>query len=262
MTTLTGMPHLGTYRIICADPPWAHNNYGQAKHGAAKSAYEEMPLSALEQMPVGDLAHPDGALLFLWCTGPQAADGAHVALARAWGFRLTTRAFAWVKVSRACVACDCPFGVHEELLESGQSVGEFLAGPCTRCDACPAFAPASYFGPGNYTGGNVEDVWLGVRGDWPWSKRRARKDVRQVVLAPRARHSAKPEAVQERIELLWPDAGPRLELFARRRRAGWACWGAEAPGCDLVFGEAIGSTWPVPQAAARARRATWRPSCS
>jgi N6-adenosine-specific RNA methylase IME4 len=207
MSTFPGMPHLGTYRIVLADPPWSHENYGQAKHGAAKAIYDEMPLEALAEMPVGDLAHPDGALLFLWCTGPQAAEGAHLALARAWGFELRARAFVWVK---------------------------------TTGDG------SIFFGPGSYTGGNVEDVWLGVRGDAPWSALRARRDVRQVVMAPRGRHSEKPEEVQDRIEALWPNATPRLELFARRRRAGWAAWGNQAPGCDLVFGDAIGTTWPLP----------------
>lgn len=207
MSTFPGMPHLGTYRIIVADPPWEHENYGQAKHGASKAIYDEMPLTALESMPVGDLAHPDGALLFLWCTGPQAAEGVHVRLARAWGFHLRARPFVWVK---------------------------------TQADG------SIYFGPGSYTGGNVEDVWLGVRGDATWSADRARRDVRQVVMAPRGAHSAKPEEIQDRIEALWPDATPRLELFARRRRPTWACWGSQAPFCDRVFGDAIGATWPLP----------------
>lgn len=241
MSALPGMPHLGTYRIITADPPWEHDNYGQAKHGAAKSAYDEMPLAVLKQMPVGELAHPEGALLFLWCTGPQAADGAHIALARAWGFRLTTRAFAWVKVADSCANCLHGWADHDASIDPPG----FCDHPA--CEGCDTFAARPYFGPGSYTGGNVEDVWLGVRGDWPWSQRRARKDVRQVVLAPRARHSAKPEAVQDRIELLWPGVGPRLELFARRRRVGWAAWGAEAPGCDLVFGDTIGARWPLPK---------------
>jgi N6-adenosine-specific RNA methylase IME4 len=243
MSVFPGMPHFGTYRVILADPPWEHDNYGQAKHGAAKSAYSEMPFEVLASMPVGELAHPAGALLFMWCTGPQAADGLHLELARAWGFRLTTRAFAWVKVNNACEACEHDWGDHER-----------DAGPCVVPDervdgavcGCAAFAASAYFGPGNYTGQNVEDVWVGVRGDTPWPSLRARRDVRSVVFAPRGRHSAKPEAVQDRIEALWPEATPRLELFARRRRKGWAAWGNEAPGCDLVFGDAIGASWPLP----------------
>lgn len=247
MSVLPGMPHFGTYRIIVADPPWEHDNYGQAKHGAAKSAYSEMPIEALRDMPVGELAHPDGALLFLWCTGPQAADGLHIEVARAWGFRLTTRAFAWVKVNPACQACGCPWDDHDR--HGAPELPRACVGGDEH-DDCHAFLPKVYFGPGNYTGGNVEDVWVGVRGDTPWPSLRARRDVRQVVMAPRGVHSEKPEEVQARIEQLWPDATPRLELFARRRREGWKAWGNEAPACDLVFGDAIGTTWPLPMRAA------------
>lgn len=251
MGVLPGLPHLGTYRVILADPPWQHDNYGQAKYGAAKAIYDEMPLAALEAMPVGELAHPDGALLFLWCTGAQEANGAHLRLAEAWGFSLRACPFRWVKVERACVACEHAFSEHDD--GGCPDVGQLVRGACGafQCE-CRAFAAKPYFGPGSYTGGNVENVWLGVRGDAPWSALRARKDVRQPVVWPAYReHSKKPEAVQDRIELLWPDATPRLELFARRRRpeglhGGWAAWGNEAPGCDLVFGDAIGASWPVP----------------
>jgi N6-adenosine-specific RNA methylase IME4 len=51
--------------------------------------------------------------------------------------------------------------------------------------------------------------------------------VQQVVMAPRGRHSEKPEEVARRVERLFP--GPYLELFARTRRPGWDAWGNEAP---------------------------------
>lgn len=247
--TFPGMPHLGTYRIVLADPPWAHNNYGQAKHGAAKSAYDELALEDLERMPVGELAHPDGALLLMWCTGPQAADGAHQRLANVWGFRLVTRAFVWVKVGFACATDGCG---HDWPAHRAPTTSSGLPLWCEAegC-ACRGFTPRAFFGPGSYTGQNVEDVWLGVRGDATWSADRARRDVRQVVFAPAPReHSRKPDEVQARIEGLWPDATPRLELFARRRREGWAAWGNEAPGCDLVFGADIGTSWPIAARAA------------
>lgn len=44
------------------------------------------------------------------------------------------------------------------------------------------------------------------------------------------RHSEKPDASYELIEAISP--GPRLELFARRRRDGWHTWGNEIP-CDV-----------------------------
>lgn len=45
-----------------------------------------------------------------------------------------------------------------------------------------------------------------------------------VIDAPRRGHSAKPEKVYEIIERMFPDA-PKLELFSRSQRDGWAAWG-------------------------------------
>ena len=42
---------------------------------------------------------------------------------------------------------------------------------------------------------------------------------------PRGKHSAKPEEFQTVVESVSP--GPYLELFARRKRHGWASWGNE-----------------------------------
>lgn len=48
----------------------------------------------------------------------------------------------------------------------------------------------------------------------------------QVVKAPRLEHSRKPSKFQKYIELMYPDYS-KAELFARRKRKGWACWGNE-----------------------------------
>lgn len=48
----------------------------------------------------------------------------------------------------------------------------------------------------------------------------------QLIVAPRRRHSQKPEPFAAMIERLYPTL-PKLEMFARRARAGWHCWGNE-----------------------------------
>lgn len=48
--------------------------------------------------------------------------------------------------------------------------------------------------------------------------------VRSLLAAPVTAHSAKPDVSYEAIERLWP-AATKIELFARRRRAGWESWG-------------------------------------
>lgn len=47
-----------------------------------------------------------------------------------------------------------------------------------------------------------------------------------VIMAPRGKHSAKPESVQDAIDAI---VGPvrKAELFARRHRDGWECFGNE-----------------------------------
>lgn len=239
---LGGLPHLGRYRMFSADVPWAHDNYGQARHGAAKSAYSEMPLESVCAMPVRELAHEQGAVLLLWCTAAQAADGAHLAVAGAWGFRLVTRAFTWVKCSKACAGCGHEWDEHAPPGVTDDAPGACAHGYGACC--CEHFVVRATRGPGSYSMQGVEDVWLGLRGDG-WSSARAERDVPEVIFAPRGEHSRKPDVMQLRAERLWPEAGPRLELFARRRLDGWASFGNEVEGCDEVFGQAIGKHWPT-----------------
>ena len=54
-----------------------------------------------------------------------------------------------------------------------------------------------------------------------------RKNVEGFLSVKSGRHSEKPKEVATLIEELSP--GPRIELFARAARAGWARWGLEAP---------------------------------
>ncbi len=49
-----------------------------------------------------------------------------------------------------------------------------------------------------------------------------------VIEALRGRHSEKPESFYELIESYFPNL-PKIELNARRRRAGWDAWGLDAP---------------------------------
>jgi N6-adenosine-specific RNA methylase IME4 len=80
-----------------------------------------------------------------------------------------------------------------------------------------------HMGNGYWTRANPEDCWHCTRG----SPKRLYEDVRQLIVAPVAEHSRKPDETYERIERLVE--GPYLELFARRERPGWVSWGDELP---------------------------------
>ena len=86
-----------------------------------------------------------------------------------------------------------------------------------------------YSGMGRWTNGNAEVVLFGRRG----RPIRKNKDVKQIVMAPRGIHSAKPPEVHGRIERLIVDSD-RLELFARVRRPGWTCLGRDLSGNSIA----------------------------
>jgi N6-adenosine-specific RNA methylase IME4 len=78
-----------------------------------------------------------------------------------------------------------------------------------------------HMGLGYYTRANSEPCLLATRGRVPVRAH----DVLAVITAPVMAHSRKPDEQYAKAERLF--AGPYCELFARRRRLGWAVWGNE-----------------------------------
>ena len=93
--------------------------------------------------------------------------------------------------------------------------------------------PPRRLGMGRYVRHEHEVCLIGSRGHG--LKLVVDHAVRSVVCAPRLSHSEKPAATYELIERLTGGAGPRVELFARRHRPGWECWGNEL-GVEIGFG--------------------------
>lgn len=77
-------------------------------------------------------------------------------------------------------------------------------------------------GVGNYLRNNTEHAILATRGQ-PLTP--SDKPLSSWYQWSRARHSEKPEAFYALVEQVSP--GPYLELFARRPRENWSCWGNE-----------------------------------
>jgi N6-adenosine-specific RNA methylase IME4 len=80
-----------------------------------------------------------------------------------------------------------------------------------------------YSGIGHWTNANAELCLLATKKKFP--KRKA-KNIKQIVLSHREKHSKKPDEVRDRIVSLVGDL-PRIELFARQEVNGWDCWGNE-----------------------------------
>jgi N6-adenosine-specific RNA methylase IME4 len=169
--------------LIYGDPPWVFKTYSHKGKGrSAEAHYDCLSTEQIMKLPVRDLAAPD-CLLAMWCTFPHLLHG--LAVIEAWGFEYRTVGFCWVKCRKGAnnllrpIAADFPFGT------------------------------------GYYTRANAEVVLFGVRG----KPSVLRHDVPQLIIAPRRKHSQKPDEVYERLERLI--AGPYVEIFARQRRPGW-----------------------------------------
>lgn len=178
------------YAVIYADPPWGWSQSTLRDRGAARTVEKEYATMAA---PRGHAAANIEAL----SVGEWAADNS-VLFLWATGPKLLHALgvmSAWGFTYKTIAFC--------WVKENRKSGGLFL-------------------GMGFYTRANVELVLVGVRGK---GLRRKDAGVRQVVQAPVAKHSAKPEEIAARIERLYD--GPYLELFARQRREGWDVWGNE-----------------------------------
>ncbi len=89
-----------------------------------------------------------------------------------------------------------------------------------------------FWGMGYWTRSNTEICLIGTRGH----PKRIGRSVHQVVISHIEEHSKKPDEVGKRIVELMGDV-PRIELFARRRMAGFDVWGNEVES-DIELKEA------------------------
>jgi N6-adenosine-specific RNA methylase IME4 len=92
-------------------------------------------------------------------------------------------------------------------------------------------------GLGYWVRNRHELLLIGARGDMRSPTADARPP--SVITAPRREHSRKPDEAYEIIERMYPKL-PRIELFARGAREGWAVWGNEIiEGSDTMEAAAI-----------------------
>lgn len=185
------------FNILYIDPPWKYDNAKSDNPAWGGKTYPCMTLEELKELPVPNIAAED-CYLFMWATKPKMEQAFE--LMKAWGFRYVTTPFVWLKTN--------------------QGIDTIQVNPKMT---------GVYSGLGYFTNGNVEDVLLGRRGK---TLPRLRKDIKQVVIAPRGKHSEKPQEVKSRIVQAWGDL-PRLEMFARDKYDdGWNYWGNEVE-CDI-----------------------------
>jgi N6-adenosine-specific RNA methylase IME4 len=212
------------FQVICADPPWFfffdELSMSDVKRGASAN-YDTLSISDLKNLPVSEIAAED-AVLVLWCPSSLLSDG--LALMEAWGFR-QTQTHIWIKTKKAPLR-----NLKRELLAAFKQVAAGKAAGAALGDILTQFDLGSSlgFGMGRLFRQTHELALVGVRGKV--YSHLENKSQRSVHFFPTTKHSVKPEALQEMLEKMFPEAKfSKLELFARRQRLGWICVGNEAP---------------------------------
>lgn len=177
------------YRVVVADPPWTFNDTGTRLAPSYDGPQRQSP-AHYDIMSINDIKALPMAKLFH-------PDGGWLAL--------------WVPWALVPVALSCIESWGLQYVTAGVWVKTKNDGTGLR------------IGGGHHLRMASEPLLLARVGK-KWPRARVR-NIPNVWHAPRQEHSSKPECVQQDLELLWP--GPYAELFARRRRPLWHCWGLE-----------------------------------
>ena len=157
------------------------------KDQAAGKHYDLVDDEDLHGLPVLSLLSKK-SVVFLWCTSSTMRRA--MDCLEQWGLHYRGVGFVWVKTRR------------DGTVIGAQGVRPSITKPTTELVLCGSMIPKGRPLP-------LSD-----------------ESIAQVVLAPRGEHSEKPSEVQSRIEKMYPGMS-KIELFARRKRTGWTCWGNE-----------------------------------
>ena len=207
---LKDMINVKKYDIIYADLPWSYKDKKNNDPRMGGITYDVMNLDDIKAM--GDIIKKISAKdcsLFLWVTMPMLQEGLEVI--KAWGFEYKTCAFTWVKL-RPKALVGGSYGTEQGREENILKIQ----------------ISDIYSGLGHWTNGNAELCLFAKKGH----PKRLVKNIKQIVVAPRSRHSEKPIEVRNRIEKLLEGeytSKNKLELFCRGTGGDtWDIWGNES----------------------------------
>jgi N6-adenosine-specific RNA methylase IME4 len=199
------------FSLVVADPPFSFLDElknTDVKRGAS-SNYDTMTIKDICDLKVKDITDPSGCVLALWVPSSLLEDG--IKIMNAWGFDLKQN-WIWVKVKND------PFKKIKRSIKKKEIIDfeninwdDFLS-----------------FGMGRL-GRNVHEICLvGTRGKV--YKNLKNKSQRTVFFYKNTKHSKKPEILQDRLDLMFPDQNlKRLEIFGRRSRNNWEVIGNQSP---------------------------------
>lgn len=231
------------FDVIVADPPWPFSDklrMSDVKR-SAQAHYDTMTISDIQQLAVRDICNPVGAVLCLWVPSSLLQEGLDTM--KAWGFK-HKQTYIWVKTKKNIVEITkkkvrkgavgamelirlIADGKESEVKETIKGFSYAIADKLKRLDMRNTLA----FGMGRLFRQTHEICLVGTSSNAVY-KQLQNKSQRSVSFGENLKHSAKPEALQDSLEIMFPSA-TKLEMFARRIRPGWTCLGNEIDGLDI-----------------------------
>lgn len=176
------------YDFAMVDPPWPFDLWSNAGNEKSPVAhYDCMKLADIAALPVGQLLR-SGGVVWLWCTWPLVAVGAHAEVMRTWGIEPKTGG-DWAK-------------------RTTNGKLRWGTGYLVRT-VCEPFIIGTIGGDHGFRGRGFENL------------------VETSIDGLAREHSRKPDEVYEKIEAVTPGWW-RADVFSRETRPGWDGWGLEA----------------------------------
>lgn len=236
---------LNKFNIIVADPPYSFKDTLSMSDVArgAKANYNTMTISQIKQLPIKSIADPTGAILALWVPSSLLQEGLDIM--KSWGFS-HKQTYIWVKTKidplkdiRSMFFDSWkndikPLGsftdksFKETISKSIKLLDVFVKGAKLIQDTLS-------FGMGRLFRQTHEICLIGTNNNGIYKKLQ-NKSQRSVSFAENLKHSAKPELLQNSLDIMFPSVENKIELFARRQRKGWCCLGNQSP---MTHGESI-----------------------
>lgn len=215
------------FSIIVADPPWSFSDSLKMSDVArgASSNYSTMTISDIKALPINNLADSDGAILALWVPSSLLQEGLDTM--KAWGFA-HKQTYVWVKTKKIKSLTDDLKKDFLKLIRKVRIKALKLEDgkPMTYNDFDFTLEPSMLaFGMGRLFRQTHEICLIGTNSNKIY-KKLFNKSQRSVSFGENLKHSAKPEHLQNSLEIMFPKT-EMLELFARRQRVGWICLGNE-----------------------------------
>ena len=214
------------YNLIVADPPWAFSDklsMSKVKRGAEAQYKGTLSLQDIKDLPVKYIA-AENAVLALWVPSSMLKDGLETM--EAWGFNFK-QTHIWVKTKK------------EPLKGLLKIIGKKWLGLLNKKDLTEVLEDFDIseilaFGLGRLFRQTHEICLIGTRGNV--YDKLENKSQRSVHFGPVTKHSEKPEDLQDMLDKMFPSFEKKIELFARRDRIGYDCFGNE---CKSTYGQDI-----------------------